>query len=408
MRATYSRVHGSGGYGVPVTADAFLSLGCMEGLYEHVVEAAPAVRAPGKLAAFIPGYAFAGVLTASAYGLEVLPFAPFTVASGTTVRHPVSAAIIAIVLGLVLRNTLPLPSAIKAGCKNVVKKAIPVAIVMLGAELSLSSIAQIGGYAVLVTMLCLLLALAAGYYAARLFGLSKKTALLLGVGTGICGNSAIVAVAPLIDAVDDDLVLSIGAVNLFGLLAMLAWPLVGAALEVRDDAFGVWSGVSIHAVPQVVAAGFAYSVAAGKLATLVKLFRVALLAPLVFVLSVVHARRRAAESKPENLTVHYTKLVPWFVWGFVLLALMNTVGLIPTLSFELAPFLPGGSQQVSVDVGGACTKAGKVLLTFAMAAIGLEVNLRQLAGVGGKALLAGLTSTAVLGAGSLLLIQVML
>jgi len=408
MSATYSRSHGGGGYGIPVAADAFLSLGCMEGLYEHVVEAAPTVKSPGKLAAFIPGYAFAAVVAVAAYGLQVLPFAPFTIISGSGVKHTVSAAIIAILLGLLLRNTLSLPAAIKAGCKSVVKRAIPIAIVMLGAELSFSSIAQIGGRAIALTMLCLVLALTAGYYAARMFGLSAKTAMLLGVGTGICGNSAIVAVAPLIDADDDDLVLSIGTVNLFGLLAMLAWPAVGAALEIRDEAFGVWSGVSIHAVPQVVAAGFAYSVAAGKLATLVKLFRVALLAPLVFVLSMVHARRRAAESKPENLTVHYTKLVPWFVWGFVLLALMNTMGLIPTLGFELAPFLPGGAEHVSLDVGSTLTKVGQILLTFAMAAIGLEVNLRQLAGVGGKAVLAGLVSTAALGAASLLLVHLLL
>lgn len=384
----------------------------MEGVYDPVV-AAPtdADAALARRAALAPGYGWAAAVCVLAYGMHRLPFAPFGIAAENGLRHPISAAMIAIVLGLTLRNVFALPDAIKAGCRSAVKKIIPVAIVLMGAGLNVTHIASVGVRALLITLVCVAVAIAAGYYFGRLLGLNWKTALLLGTGTGICGNSAIVAVAPLIDADDDDLVLSIGAVNLFGLLAMLVWPIVGGMLHLSDEMFGVWSGTSIHAVPQVVAAGFAFSHDAGTLATLIKLVRVTLLAPLVFVLALLYARHHNAQaSSGGKLTVRYTRLVPWFVWGFIALALLNTLGLLPTLHFHLADlFSPSAaSRYVQVPLGPVMTTVGKVLLTLAMAAIGLEVNLRTLAGVGARAIQAGFLATITLGAASLAMIMILM
>ncbi len=391
-----------------LSPEAFLSLGSMEGMFTHVVEtvvpAAPAAPRP----AHWPGYAITGGVAALAYVIHYLPFAPFAGPADAGMRHPISAAIIAILAGLLIRNTFALPDAIKPGCKTVVRKVIPFAIVCMGAGLNLAHLTSIGLPALLVTVLCVALGLAAGYYFGKLFGLSSKTALLLGAGTGICGNSAIVAVAPLIDAEDEDVVLSVGTVNLFGLLAMLIWPAVGGWLAFGDATFGIWAGTSIHAVPQVVAAGFAFSPDAGTLATLVKLIRVTLLAPMVFLLALHHARNRLGDNDgATRLNVHYARLVPWFVWGFLAFALLNTLGLVPTLHFQLAEFITGSPRDVSVSVGSALTTTGKLLLTLAMAAIGLEVSLRQLAGVGGRAITAGLAATVLLGLISLLLIRLL-
>jgi len=238
---------------------------------------------------------------------------------------------------------------------------------------------------------------------------SSNAALLLGAGTAICGNSAIVATAPLIDAQDDEIVLSIGAVNLYGLLAMLAWPLFGSWLALSSESFGVWAGTSIHAVPQVVAAGFAYSLDSGTLATLVKLVRVACLAPMVFFLAFVHARRHAADNGNALLTVHYARLVPWFVWGFVALSAINTLGLLPALAFRSSNAWGSGDEApYLVHLDSLFTSLANLLLCMDMAAIGLEVNVRQLMAVGGRALIAGLLSTATLGVASLLLIAVLL
>ena len=136
---------------------------------------------------------------------------------------------------------------------------------------------------------------------------------------------------------------------------------------------------------------------------------VALLAPMVFILAVAYARQRPTDSDGKaGLTVRYARLVPWFVWGFLALALLNTLGLLPTLNFQLADIFSGAGRPVSASVTAVLTAAGKLLLTVAMAAIGLEVSVRQLAGVGGRAVTAGIVATVVLGAVSLALIFVLI
>ncbi len=390
-------------YARNLTPDAFLSLGSMEGLFEAVV-APKAAAPPTHWAKLAPGYALSVGVAGLAYALHALPFAPFTVVGETGTRHPIGPAIIAVVFGLLIRNTLALPDVFKAGCKSAIRTYIPVAIVLTGGGLNLAVISAVGMKALAVIVLCIGVALVGGYYIGRLCRLSFKTSLLLGAGTAICGNSAIVATAPLIDAEDDDIVLSIGTVNLFGLLAMLAWPFVGGWLSMSSESFGMWAGTTIHAVPQVVAAGFAFSSDAGTLATLVKLVRVACLAPMVFLLAILHSRRHAADNG-DGLTIRYARLVPWFVWGFLILSLANTAGLLPTLSFN--PAMGRRDLPFTVTVAAACTFFANLLLTMDMAAIGLEVNLRQLVAVGGQALLAGLLSTAALGIFGLILLSIL-
>ncbi|MBI3696630.1 MAG: putative sulfate exporter family transporter [Acidobacteria bacterium] len=374
--------------------EALLSLGSMEG-WPRVVE----VRAPAKKKAkpsVWPGYLLAGVVAAVAYGVHYLPFPPFRIVSEFGVRRPLSAAILAILAGVLVRNLFRVPDSMAEGCKSLTRKSIPLVIVLTGAGLNLAHIAGVGIPALSITLLCMTLALAAAYYFGRMFGLGKQAALLMGAGTAICGTSAIVAVAPLIDAEDEDMVLSIGTVNLLGLVLMFLLPLAGGLLHLDDQPFGVWAGTSIHAVPQVVAAGFAYSQKAGTLATLVKLVRVALLAPMVFLLAALYARRHTAENR---VTVHYARLVPPFVWGFLAVAALNTLDLIPVLQFR---------GSFAVPLAGVLVEAGNIVLTLAMAAIGLEVNLRQLATVGARALATGVASTLVLCAASLALIRILL
>lgn len=382
----------------------------MEGVYEPIVEAVAAPAPPrARRDALWPGYALTALVAALAYGVHFLPVQPFRVVRDATVRHPISAAILAILMGLLIRNLLPIPASVTAGCKRVIKKVIPLAIVLTGAGLNLVHVGSVGIPALVITMLCMGIAIGAAVYFGRMLGLGQKVAMLIGAGTGICGNSAIVAVAPLIDARDEDLVLSIGTVNLFGLVVMLVCPLLGGALHLGHEAFGIWAGTSIHAVPQVVAAGFALSPEAGSLATLVKLVRVTLLAPLVFVLALVYARNRATTGQSgRHVLVHYARLVPWFVWGFVVMATLGTLGLIPSLRFEPAGFLGGTGGEMTLSLVGLLTGAGKLLLTLAMAAIGLEVNVRLLAGVSTRAVLTGLVASAVLAAASLALIKLLL
>jgi uncharacterized integral membrane protein (TIGR00698 family) len=222
----------------------------------------------------------------------------------------------------------------------------------------------------------------------------RKTAALIGAGTAICGTSAIVAVAPRIEAEAQDMLLSIGTVNILGLLFMFAMPMVGSLLKLSDQSFGVWAGTSIHAVPQVVAAAFSYSQPAGALATLVKLVRVALLAPFMFILGVWYPRRWGS----GKAKIHYSRLVPAFVWGFLVLAALNTGHLLPDLQFSFGKY----------SMSGLLTNLGELLLSISMAAMGLEVNIVQFSKVGGRAILVGSLAGLVLCATSLLLIRVLL
>src|SRR5204863_2189966 len=210
-----------------ISTEALLSLDSMEGVYSlPVVEkrAAAPVKAPTRDSVW-PGYYLTALTSLIAYGVHYLPFAPFRVASESGVRRPISSAIVAILAGVLIRNLFPVPGSIVEGCKVVVRKAVPLTIVLTGAGLNLALLATVGAKALTITIICIGVATAAAYYCGRLFGLWEKTAILIGAGTAICGNSAIVAVAPLIDAADEDVTLSVGTVNVMGLLLMFLLPL---------------------------------------------------------------------------------------------------------------------------------------------------------------------------------------
>jgi uncharacterized integral membrane protein (TIGR00698 family) len=382
-------LHQSSAYGY-ISDEALLSLDSMEGIHQLPESAGPKQKAPAR-----PWWAYVPALlvTALAYGLHYLPVPPFRVVVAAGARYPVSAAIIAIVAGVLVRNLVPLPAPVIESAKGLARRVIPVTIVLTGAGLNLLRVASVGSTALLITVICMVVSMTVTIWLARVLGVWHRTGLLIGAGTAICGTSAIVAVAPLIEAEDQDLMLSIGTVNILGLALMFVLPAVGGMLHLRDDAFGVWAGTTIHAVPQVVAAGFAYSAQAGALATLVKLVRVTLLAPFLFIVGFLHARSRGA-----TVAIRYTRLVPPFVYGFVALALCNTLSLFPVLQFRFGTW----------PLADLLANLGEFLLTLSMAAMGLEVNVRFLAHTGGRAVLTGAAASIVLCLTSLLLIRLLL
>jgi uncharacterized integral membrane protein (TIGR00698 family) len=392
-----------------ISDEALLSLGSMEGVYEAPVVSQPATgaRQVAKAApaeSLVPAWITVGGIAALSFALHYLPFAPFQIASDHAARRPISASIIAILLGVLLRNLYTLPASVANGCKSIVKRVLPASIVLTGAGLNLVQMSSLGLTAFSITLVCIVCATLVAVYIGRLFGVWPKTALLIGAGTAICGTSAIVAVAPLIEAEDEDVTLSVATVNLLGMILMFLFPLAGGLLMLSDNAFGVWAGTSIHAVPQVVAAGFAFSERAGTLATLVKLVRVTLLAPFMLSLIFLYGRRK----NDRTVTVHYSRLVPLFVWGFLALALANTLGLFPSLHFQTAPWTWFPPRHFEVAMSSALVEGSNILLTLAMAAMGLEVQLRMMAKVGGKALLTGTATAVILCALSLALIKLLI
>ena len=372
----------TGAYGL--SPEALLSLGSMEGVYEFpVVEKKSEVRSVVKPAEIpVAGYAAAVIVAAIAYGAH----------QG---MHLISASILAILLGAAARNLLPIPGYSIEAAKRIVKRVLPLTIILTGSGLNLVQVSKVGLPVLGVILLCIAIATLAAVYVGRILGLSNRAAVLIGAGTAICGNSAIVAVAPLIEAEDDDVTLSVGAINVLGLLLMMLLPALGVGLGLGDQAFGVWAGTTIHAVPQAVAAGFTFSEDAGAIATAVKLCRVTMLAPFVFVLGMIYAKRKGGAG---DLKVNYARIVPNFLWGFLALSVLYSIGALPVLVW--------GAKQA--PLAGVLKEAGEILLTLCMAAMGLEVNVRFLARVGGRAMIAGAIACVTLCAASLLLIKLLL
>jgi uncharacterized integral membrane protein (TIGR00698 family) len=329
-----------------------------------------------------------------AYAIHYLPFAPFRVEGTAGVRRPVSAAILAIFAGAAAGNLLPLGKRVLEGAKHVARRTIPLTIVLTGATLSFANARAVGLRACVVVVATMTTAMAAAWIVGKMLGVFPRTSVLIGAGTAICGNSAIVAVAPLIDAEDRDVMLSMGAINVLGLVLMFVSPLLGGWIGFSDSGYGVWAGSTLHAVPQAVAAGFAFSESAGGMATLVKLVRVALLAPLLLALALVYARTRK-----DGVTVHYGRLVPPFLWGFFGLFLLNSLGFLPVLQF---------ARGYAVNLADVLAGAGEMLLALSMAAMGLEVNLRVFVKVGGTALVVGLAASILACTVSWALIRILL
>jgi uncharacterized integral membrane protein (TIGR00698 family) len=337
-----------------------------------------------------PGYLAAIGAAALAYAIHYLPFAPFRV--GT--RRPISAAILAIFIGALAANFLPLGIKILHGAKDCVRRSIPLTIVLTGASLSFANATAVGWRAFAIIVVTMIAAMASAWIFGRMLKLSPGASTLIGAGTAICGNSAIIAVAPLIDAEDRDVMLSVGAINVLGLALMFVSPFAGGLFGMTDQSYGVWAGTTIHAVPQAVAAGFAFSEKAGGLATLVKLVRVALLAPMLLILAFSYAG-----SKKDRVKVHYSRLIPPFLWGFLALFALNSLGFLPSLQFQ---------NGYAIASSAILAETGNLLLTLSMAALGLEVNIRILAKAGGAAMAHGALTCLATCAASYLLIRALL
>jgi len=266
---------------------------------------------------------------------------------------------------------------------------MPLLIVLTGAGLDLALIPAIGAKTLAIVTACI----AVGFFSAvlfgRLMGTLPKTSLLIGAGTAICGTSAIIAAAPVLDAEEEDITLSVGTVNVLGLLFLFCFPVLGGLLHMGGNEFGVWAGTSIHAVPQVVAAGFAHSERAGTLATLVKLVRVTLLAPFLVLLMFAFARRAG---RAGSYRIQFSRMVPPFLWGFLLMAVLTTLQAFPALSFRLVSWAPEAVRQFEIPLAGVMVDGGNLLLTVVMAAMGIEVNLRSMSQVGKQAMLTGLAA----------------
>lgn len=302
----------------------------------------------------MPGFTLVLIITAAAYGIRGLP-----------VVSVLSPMINAIVIGILFANITSVPDSAAFGVTLVGKRMLRIAVALLGLKLTLSQVFDIG----LLGMLGLA-ALVSGTYAAtfllgRVMGVDGPLTRLIAAGTSICGASAIAAASAVDRAEDDDVAYAVACVTLFGTILMIAYPLIGAFLELSPRAYAFWTGASVHEVAQVVAAGFQFGTEAGEFSVVVKLARVLLLAPLVVIVGILLAGRKQGAASSLSLT----QAVPPFVAAFILLMLLNSTGLVP--------------DAVRVSVG----EVTSLILTAALAALGLGTRFASLRAKGVRPML---------------------
>ena len=274
--------------------------------------------------------------------------------------HIIGASVIALFLGMII-NHFWKPDFLKAGIKFTSKKVLKFAIILLGASLSVRVIFSVGRLSLVVMVFTLLTCFGGGYFIGKALKLNWKLSNLISAGTGICGGSAIAAIAPVIDADDSDIAYAMSATFLFDMVMILAFPLMGQALGLSDMAYGLWAGTAVNDTSSVVAAGYAFSEGAGDFATMVKLTRTLSIIPTVLVFSLVNLRLKRKESlNTEYKKVRITKLFPWFILGFLALAAVNSMGFI------------------SADVSGIAKAVSKFLMVAALGAIGLNTSFKDM------------------------------
>lgn len=340
----------------------------------------------------LPGLLLCLAVTAIAIGLERAEAAAF----GATWLE---ALVLAILVGTAVRTAWRPSARWTGGIAFSAKTLLEIAVLLLGASISASMIIAAGPLLIVGIAGIVIVAIAASYGIGRALRLPHRMALLVACGNSICGNSAIAAVAPIIGADGEDVAASIAFTAVLGVLVVLGLPLLPTVMHLSGLQYGVLAGLTVYAVPQVLAAAAPMGAIAVQMGTLVKLVRVLMLGPVVLGLSLLTRRMRdeadepaphitaGDRPKPGKLPLH--KLVPWFIVGFLALAALRSAGLIPKVLLAPAAF------------------TANMLTIISMAALGLGTDLRTVAGAGPRVIAAVTGSLAVLMAISIALIRVL-
>jgi uncharacterized integral membrane protein (TIGR00698 family) len=317
-------------------------------------------------------------VTAPGLAVAVL-LAVIATALATVTPSVIGPVLIAVLLGLAASNVLHLPAVLGPGLSVATKRVLRIGVVLLGARLSLGDVLSLGSMALWVAIACMTVAFLTVALLARLLRVPVRLAVLLGVGTAVCGNSAIMATSPVIDAEDREIGFAVGTITLLGTTALLLFLLVGRLLDLPDEVFGFWVGLAINDTSQVVAAGAAYSPRALEVATVVKLVRNALMAPLIVLIAwwSIRSRVRTAGEDGEVRSAAL-KAFPVFVLGFLAVAALSSFGAI---------------SERAASVAG---EASSFLIVTAIAAVGLTTDLREIRSVGLRPVLVALGAAAVL------------
>ena len=330
----------------------------------------------------LPGIGLCVLVTAFSYGLQAIEV-------HLVRRAWLEALVFAILLGVAVRTAWTPSDTWHEGIDFSAKILLEVAVVLLGASVSVRAVLAIGPALLIGIAVVVVIAIVTSYGISRALGLPKRMAILVACGNSICGNSAIAAVAPVIGADGEDVASSIAFTAVLGVVVVLLLPLLVPLLSMSLTQYGVMAGLTVYAVPQVLAATLPIGALSNQVGTVVKLVRVLMLGPVVLAMSLLASKLREETDEPApevtaggrpakgRLAIH--QLVPWFIVGFLVVATIRTAGWIPTTLLEPTAFL------------------ANLLTTVSMAALGLGVDIRVVAKAGLRVTSAVTGSLVVLG-----------
>lgn len=302
--------------------------------------------------------------------------------SGWIPNSIIGGSVFALLLGMLLNPLVSRYTMFKDGIQFVSKRVLKFSIILLGLTLSFTQVVSVGKYSLIVMVFTLLTAFGGGHLLGKLFNMNWQLSSLISAGTGICGGSAIAAVAPTIDAKDRDVAYAISATFLFDVVMVILFPLMGVYFGMSDIGFGLWTGTAVNDTSSVVAAGYAFSDAAGAYAVIVKLTRTLAIVPVVLMYSIISARTKqnklqASGEHVEREKISIKKIFPFFILLFLVMVAIKSTGLV--------------SDAFSANV----STISKFLMVMALGSIGLKTNFYEVAKSGFKPMLHGFIISAL-------------
>lgn len=323
------------------------------------------------LLTLVPGTVLAGAIALVA-----------VIVSSMTGLDWLSPMIIAVLVGMLINRTVKAPTWAAPGLAFTMRPLLRLAVMLLGLQLSFAQLAALGLTGLLVVVGCVVATFIFTLVCGRLLGVDPALTELIAAGTSICGASAVVAVNTVTRAREEDVAYAISCITLFGTIAMLAFPMLQQVIQLAPSGYGLWIGSSVHEVAQVVAAGFQGGTDAGEFATISKLARVMLLAPVVLAVSRLSIHRRSQSSDST------APAIPWFVAGFISLMIVNSL------------------FNISNEIVQTTNAVTGFFLTAALAAVGMQTNLGKLVSKGFRPLLLGLVTFLFIGTLALGLVMI--
>ncbi len=297
--------------------------------------------------------------------------------------HLISGGVFALLIGMLVNPIISKYDYFKFGISLVSKQILRFAIILMGLTLSFSQVFQVGKYSLFVMFFTLIAAFGGGYLLGKVFGMNWKLSGLISAGTGICGGSAIAAIAPTIDADDRDIAYAISATFIFDILMVILFPIAGRYFGMSDMGFGLWSGTAVNDTSSVVAAGYAFSDSAGAFSVIVKLTRTLSIIPTVLVFSFINERLEVKASMKDGIDsverkkINFKKIFPYFILLFLMLVAIKSSGYVPD------------------SISNIVSDFSKFFMVMALGAIGLKTNFKEFAHSGFKPMLHGFIISAL-------------